>query len=262
MTSVAPPPIPPTPDDHEFDGGRPMTILEHLLELRTRLIRCAVGVVIGVSLAFAFTNRVLDFLLDQARDQAPSVRFIYSAPLENFTTYFTVSLYLGLMFAMPVLVYETLGFVLPGLTPQEKRWVLPLVIGIFFSFAVGVAFNFYVTLPRANDFLLNFNTQLAEPYINIGKYISFATRLLFFAGLTFELPLFMLALAKFGVVTGRKLLAWWRYIIVVVFVVAAVVTPTPDPITQTFVAGPLLLLYFVGVGLAFLFGRKPATPAT
>ena len=244
----------------DFDGGRPMTILEHLQELRGRLIWCCIALVVGVALSFMFTKDVLEFMKEPMTEKAPQAELIFRKPLEGFTTYVKISLYLGVIMAMPVFVYQTLMFVLPGLTPQEKKWVLPIVFGIFVSFLGGMSFAYFITLPPALKFLLNFNTDIAKPQIDLSEYISFVTRLVFWVGITFETPLFILALARFGIVTGRKLLGWWRYVIVIVFLVAAFVTPTPDPVTQTLVAGPLLVLYLLGVVLAFLFGRdRPQT---
>lgn len=249
---------PPSTASHQsdFDGGRPMTILEHLQELRSRLIWCCIGLIVGLVIAFVFVNAFMDILVEPMRQRAPNANLIFTSPLENFTTTFKVALYAGVVIAMPVFVYQTLMFVLPGLTPQEKRWVLPIAGGIFLCLIVGVTFAYYVTLPPALGFLLNFNTDVAKAQIRLGDYISFVTRLLFWVGVTFETPLFILALARFGLITGRQLLHWWRYMIVVVFLVAAVVTPTPDPLTQTLVAVPLLVLYLIGVLLAFLFGRN------
>jgi sec-independent protein translocase protein TatC len=255
MATIAQDQAPSQTGEEEFIGGRPMTILEHLQELRQRLIICCLGLVVGLVISFAFTNQFMEVLVRPVHEKAQDANLIFTSPLENFTTFFKVSLLGGLILAMPVFVWQTLMFVLPGLTPQEKRWVLPVVAGIFVSFAAGVTFAYFVTLPPAVRFLLNFNTDIAKAQIKIGDYISFATRLLFWVGVTFELPLFILALARFGLITGRKLLSWWRYVIVLVFLVAAIVTPTPDPLTQTLVAGPMLLLYLIGVLLAFLFGR-------
>ena len=253
-TTIAPPETPPPPPD--FDGSRPMTILEHLQELRVRLIWCCLGLILGVAVSAVFTNQFFDFLTEPFRENAPAnARTVTNKPLEGFTTYFKVALYGGLAIGFPIFVYQTLMFVLPGLTPQEKRWVLPIVLGIFVSFLLGAAFAFKVILPSALKYLLNLNPGGSDPLINIAEYISFVTRLVFWVGVTFQTPLVILALARFGFVTGRKLLGWWRYMIVVAFLVAAVVTPTPDPITQALVAGPLLVLYLVGVLLAYLFGR-------
>jgi sec-independent protein translocase protein TatC len=247
------------PED-PFDGGRPMTILEHLNELRSRLIWCCIALVVALIISSIFTNDFLLFLQEPVKKEAPDAEIINNKVLGNFATYFKVSLLGALIISMPVLVYQTLMFVLPGLTPSEKKWVLPIVVGIFLSFFAGVAFAYYITLPRAVGFLLNFNKETARNFITIQDYIDFCTRLVFWIGVTFEMPIFVLALARFGLITGRKLLSWWRYMIVVVFVVAAVVTPTPDPITQTFVAGPMLVLYAAGVILAFIFGRDRRNP--
>lgn len=254
----------PPPGQHqheEFDGGRPMTILEHLLELRTRLIYCCLALVVGVIISSIFTNQFLDFLLEPAHDKAPNANIISGRVLGNFSIYFRIAMLGGLIISMPILVWQALLFILPGLTPKEKRWVLPLVVSIFICFLIGAAFAYYIALPRSVDFLLNFNSERFPNFIPATDYIDFATRLIFWIGVSFETPIFILALARFGLVTGRKLLGWWRYMIVIVFIVAAVVTPTPDPITQTLVAGPLLLLYGAGVILAFIFGQKPARPA-
>jgi sec-independent protein translocase protein TatC len=146
-------------------------------------------------------------------------------------------------------------FVLPALTPQEKRWVLPLVAAMLVSFLAGVAFSFYVILPPSSDVLFNFNSDIADPQIKIGSYFDFVTRLLFWVGVTFEMPVFILALARFGMVTGRKLLGWWRFAIPGAFVLSAIITPTIDPVTQTLVAAPIIVLWAIGVVLAFIFGR-------
>lgn len=238
-----------------------MTILEHLQELRSRLIWCVVSLIIGVAVAAIFTNDVLDLLLKPAKERAPDAQFVQLKVLGNFATFFKVALYTGVGIAMPVWVYQTLMFVLPGLTLQEKRWVLPVTLGIFLCFGTGVAFAYYVILPQTLGFLLNFNKDQFKPVIQAQDYLDFTTRLLFWLGVSFQMPLFVLALARFGIVSGRKMLGWWRYMVVVVFLVAAVVTPTPDPLTQTMVAAPLLVLYLIGVALAFLFGRDRRAPA-
>jgi sec-independent protein translocase protein TatC len=239
----------------QFDGGRPMTLLEHLLELRTRLIWCALALIIGVVVSSIFTNQLMHFLLDPAKEQAPQLELIFTAPMENVATYFKVALLGGLILAMPMFIYQSLMFVLPALTPQEKKWVIPLVVGILLSFLAGVAFSFYIILPPSANVLFNFNSDIAEPAIRVGSYFDFVSRLLFWVGVTFEMPIFILALARFGMITGRQLLGWWRFAIVGAFVLSAIITPTIDPVTQTLVAGPIIVLWLIGTGLAFIFGR-------
>lgn len=242
----------------EFDGGRPMTILEHLQELRTRLVWCMVGLIAGIAISAFFTGPALDFLTEPMKSRVPDAKLIFTKPLDGFTQLFRVTLLGGLIVAMPVFVYQALLFVVPGLTPQERRWVLPLVFAVFISFLAGAAFCYYIILPPSLDFLLGVRPAGAEPQIIISDYLSFATRMIFWVGVTFELPLLVLALARFGLVSARQLIGWWRYVLVLVFVVAAFVTPTPDPLTQTLVAGPMIVLYIVGIILAALFGK--ATP--
>jgi sec-independent protein translocase protein TatC len=241
--------------EQQFDGGRPMTLLEHLLELRSRLTWCALALIVAVVISSIFTVQLMEFLLKPAQREAPELKLIFTAPMENVATYFKVALLGGLILAMPMFIYQTLMFVLPALTPEEKKWVFPLVIGILLSFLAGVAFSFYVILPPSAGVLFNFNTSVAEPNIRVGSYFDFVTRLLFWVGLTFEMPIFILAMARFGMLTGRQLLGWWRFAIVGAFVLSAIITPTIDPVTQTLVAGPIIVLWLIGTGLAFAFGR-------
>ncbi len=161
---------------------------------------------------------------------------------------------------MPVIVYQALRFVSPGLRPGERRWLYLTVLGAFILFLAGVAFAYYVALPPALDFLLNFGNDLAEPNIRVGSYIDFVTRLLFWTGVTFETPLVIMFLARFGIVSAGRLLHWWRLAFVAAFVVAAIVTPTVDPVTQSLVAGPIIVLYFLGIALAWLVQPRRPEP--
>ena len=240
----------------EVEGGE-MTLVEHLLELRMRVTWMAVAVVIGMSIFFVpkFGFAAIEWLLSPARETLPDFRPQAIEPLENLSIYFKVALLGGITVAMPVIVYQLLRFVTPALTSQEKKWIIPIVIGTTASFVLGVAFGFYVVLEFTLGFLLTFGDSFAEPDWRIGNYIDFVVRMLLIMGLVFETPLLVMGLAKFGVVSARQLLRWWRYAIILAFIVAAVVTPTIDPVTQAFVGGPIVVLYFVGIGLAWLVRR-------
>ncbi len=252
--SRAAPPEPPSEAPEERSGERYLTILEHIEELRFRLFVSAVTVVIGLGVSFFFGGEIIDFLKQPAEargDREFELQFI--EPFELFVTFFRVSLLGGLIFGMPMIVYQGLRFVSPGLDPNERRWLYGTVAGTFLLFLGGVAFAFYVALPPALDFLLDFGGgEIAEPNIRVGSYVDFVTRLLFWTGVTFQTPLIVMYLARFGVVTARQLLRWWRYAIVAAFIIAAVVTPTIDPVTQSLVAGPIIVLYFMGIILAVL----------
>jgi sec-independent protein translocase protein TatC len=158
----------------------------------------------------------------------------------------------GLTLAMPVIVLQVLRFLAPGLRGEERRWLYGTAAGAGALFLIGVLFAYFVALPPALDFLLNFENDIAEPNIRVGAYIDFVTRLLFWTGVSFETPIVIMFLARFHIVNWRQLIHWWRPALVGAFIVAAIVTPSIDPVTQTLVAGPIIVLYFIGIGLAFL----------
>ncbi len=161
---------------------------------------------------------------------------------------------------MPVHIYQLLAFVSPGLTWNERKWLYPIVFGATLSFIAGAAFAYYIELPPALKFLVDQPGDITEnvrPFIRIQSYIDFVTRLILVTGLVFELPLIVMGLAKIGIVTSKKLLGWWRYAIIGAFVGAAIVTPSIDPVTQSLVAGPIIVLYFLGIGLAKLVEGNP-----
>lgn len=253
MARSAPTDTPPDPTEERDPGERYLTLMEHLKELRYRVFVCAIAVCVGLLISAIFADRAIEFLQEPARDKAPDdFQFQFIEPFENFATYFRVALLGGVILAMPVIVYQILRFLAPGLRGSERTWLYGTVIGATGLFLSGVAFSYYVALPPALDFLLNFNNDLANPNIRLGSYIDFVTRLLFFTGLSFELPLIVMYLGKFGIVSAKQLLQWWRYAIVGIAVVAAVITPTVDPVTMSLVMAPMIVLYFLGIVLAFI----------
>jgi sec-independent protein translocase protein TatC len=253
------PPPPPAPPD---DGDRPeeqpepsekyLTLFEHLAELRHRVMMSAIGVVIGLVISAIFADDFIDFLKEPAEEKHPGLQLQFIEPFENFVTYFRVSLLGGLVVGMPMIVFQALRFLSPGLHRNERYWLYGTVLGATALFLSGVAFAYYIALPPALDFLLNFNNDLAEPNIRIGSYVDFVTRLLFWTGVSFQTPLIVMYLARFNIVRAGQLIRWWRPAIVAAFLVAAIVTPTIDPVTQSLVAGPIIVLYFVGVILAYI----------
>ncbi|MDO8615699.1 MAG: twin-arginine translocase subunit TatC [Dehalococcoidia bacterium] len=230
--------------------------MEHLKELRYRLMVSAIGVVLGLAVSAYFGQDLIDFLKRPAEERSSNFHLQFIEPFELFVTYFRVSLLGGLVLGMPVIVYQALRFVSPALKPGERRWLYGTVVGATALFLTGVAFAYYVALPPALDFLLNFGTDLAQPNIRVGSYIDFVTRLLFWTGVAFETPLVVMYLARLGIVRAGQLVGWWRIAIVGAFVVAAVVTPTIDPVTQSLVAGPIIVLYFLGIVLAVIVQPK------
>lgn len=261
MTTTAPPESSPERPEHQR-SERYLTLVEHLQELRYRLTISCVAVVLGLAVSAYFGGELIELLKEPATRDGVEIETVFIEPFELFATYFRVALLGGLILAMPVIVYQALAFVTPGLKPNEKGWLLATVVGASILFAGGVLFAYFIALPPALDFLLEppFAEGVAEPNIRISSYIDFVTRLLFWSGVSFETPLVVMFLARFGVVNAIQLLKWWRYALVAAFVIAAVVTPTWDPVTQTVVAGPIIVLYFLGIGLALIVQPRDSSP--
>jgi sec-independent protein translocase protein TatC len=247
VTATAP------PVDRREEDAKVLTIIEHLVELRNRVMIASIALVVGVLASiWPLTPMTIDFLMQPGRDQMDDFTLHQFTLLDYWSTYFRVSLMLGLAIAMPMIIYQMLSFIAPGLTPQERKWLYPIVGGASVMFILGLAFAYYVELPPALRFLLNPASDGVEPTIGVRTYVDTVTRLMVLTGLVFQLPFLIMGLVKIGVVTSRKLLGWWRYAVLAAVVLAAIVTPSIDPVTQTIVAVPILVLYFMGIALAKL----------
>ncbi len=234
-------------DPSEEIDGKKLTIIEHLEELRTRLVISAIALLVATGLSLIFTGRFLEFLLVPAGGIKP----VFLKPTEMFITYFKVAIIGGAALSMPVIVYQLIRFIVPGLKPSEKRYLYILVPATTVLFVLGLAFAYWVLLPFALRYLLTFGGDIANAMISISEYISFVTTLMLWMGVAFELPIIIVFLAKLRVVSYKQLRGYWKYALVGAFLIAAIITPTPDPFNQTLVAVPLYLLYEVGV----LFAR-------
>jgi sec-independent protein translocase protein TatC len=242
------------------DDEKNLTILEHLRELRYRVMVAGGALLLCMVLSFyPITGWVLRWLKKPAEGKVENFNLVFTQPLEYWSTFFSVALMVGLAASMPVIVYQILAFVGPGLTRQEKKWVYPIVLGAGVMFICGCLFAYYIELPPALNFLLD-GQGVAVPFISVKAYVGFVTRMMMVTGLVFELPLVVMGLAKIGVVQSKKLLGWWRYALVGSFIAAALVTPSIDPFTQALVAVPMVVLYFVGILLAKLVESNPIIP--
>lgn len=226
-------------------------VTEHLVELRYRTIKAGLALAAATAVSALFTSRIMALLVRPAGGLKP----IFLRPTELFFTYFEVALLGGLILALPYLIFQILAFVAPAMeNPREKRYFRDLVFfgalpGTFF-FIIGVTFCYLVMLPFALGYLSSFGSDIAEPQWTIAAYISFVLTFLVGVGVIFETPLVMFVVARLGLMSARQYLSYWRYAVVLIFVVAAVVTPTPDPFNMAVVATPLLLLYGLGIVLA------------
>ncbi len=231
------------PDDDEIQDEE-MTILEHLEELRSRIVKMAIALLVCTTISLIFTPRLFEVLKAPA---PPDTKLIYIEVTEMFLTYFKVALTAGAGLAMPVFVYQIIRFVAPGLTRKEKRILFRMLPLIFVFFALGATFGYFVTLPFALRYLLGLFPEFAQPQIRVDNFIGFVTTILFWMGISFELPVVIYVISKVGLVTPRRLAAFRKYAILIFFVIAAIITPTPDPLNQTMVAAPMIVLYEVGI---------------
>ena len=236
-----------------------LSLLGHLTELRKRLIRSVIAVVITSILSFIFAEQIFDILISPAPQD---INLVYIEMTEMISTYMRVCMVSGIMLAMPYLTYQLIMFVSPALTRKEKRGVYLILPWIAVMFAAGVVFSYFILIPPATSFLLTFGSDIATPQIKIGNYISIVTRLLLAIGLVFEMPVLTTFLARLGIISSKWLASKRRVSIIFSLIIAAIITPTFDPINQSLVAIPLIILYEMSIWLAKLVQRKePRTVA-
>ena len=241
-------------------SSREFSILEHLAELRRRVLISVLALIVGAGVAFCFFRQIIDLLVRPARDlDAGTGQLVFIEVTELLTTSVKVSLVAGFVLAMPVILYQVIMFVAPGLTGREKRYLLGFLPAVLLAFMAGVAFGYFVLTPPALHFLLTFGADVATPFIRVSNIVNLMIRLLFWMGISFETPLVMYLLAQIGLVDYRMLGKFRRYWVVGAFILGAIITPTVDPVNQALVAVPLLVLYELGVFLARLASRNRTT---
>jgi sec-independent protein translocase protein TatC len=232
-----------------LEGSLPL--LQHLEELRRRLFKAAAAVAITTALSFIFVEQLVDFLTVPigGRQELVSIEIT-----ENIAIFMRVSLLSGIAAGMPFVVYQALRFVLPGLTGRERRWLLLGVPAASLLFLAGVAFTWTIMIPAAVPFLTSFLG--ITTHVRPSNYFQFITTLMFWIGVSFQMPLVALLLARLKLVSARQLAHGWRHAVVGIAVVAAAITPTVDPVNMSLVMVPLMGLYLVSVLLAWLAGRN------
>ncbi|MCK4863691.1 MAG: twin-arginine translocase subunit TatC [Dehalococcoidales bacterium] len=242
------------------EGEQKLTLLGHFQELRKRLIRSVIAVAVAAAISFVFWKWIFYILIRPAGD----INLIFIELTEMIGTIMRVCLAGGLIIAMPYLTVQAILFIKPALTRKEERYIYFLLPWIALMFLGGIVFGYFILIPPAIGFLYTFGSDIAEPMIKIGNYIAIITRLLIAIGLVFELPVVTTFLARMGIVKPEWLASKRKMAIIVAFVLAAIITPTFDPINQSLVAVPLIILYEMSIWLAKLVYRKrtPAVEAT
>jgi sec-independent protein translocase protein TatC len=227
-----------------------LPLLQHLNELRQRLFKALAAVALTTIISFIFAEQLINYL---ASPLGESKALVSIEVTENIAVFMRVSLLSGLVLGMPFVLYQIMRFILPGLKGNERLWLLLGVPLASVLFATGVAFTWFVMIPSAIPFLTSFIG--ITTHVRPSNYFSFITTLMFWIGLSFELPIVMMMLARMKFITAKQLARGWRYAIVVIAVVAAAITPTVDPVNMGLVMGPLIGLYLVSVLLAVIAGR-------
>jgi sec-independent protein translocase protein TatC len=248
--------------DDEAAVGK-MPFLDHLEEFRKRIVYSCIAVAIGVVASFTFIERIYNFLL------APTLRYlpqgsklIYTEPGEAFSLYLQLSLIAGLVLAAPVVMYQVWRFIAPGLYSKEKRFAIPFVLLSSLGFVGGAAFNHYILFPWMMAFFASFNTPDLAFMPKLDAVFSLYAKFLLAMGLVFQMPTIVFFLAKMRLVTARFLAHHFKYALLLIFILAAVVTPTGDPVTQTVFAAPMVGLYLLGIVIAWIVGPKERKAAS
>jgi sec-independent protein translocase protein TatC len=238
-----------------------MSFLEHLEELRVRLMHSIVSLVLGFLACWGFREQIFHFLTSPLRRAFPDVKFIYTGPSEAFLLYVKMSFFVGIFLAAPYVLYQIWAFIAPGLYPHEKAYAVPFIVAGSLFFAGGAAFGHYFLFPITFRFLGEFGGKDMQFLPKVGEYYTFYSWFLLGLGLVFQVPVVIFVLARIGLVTAGFLIRQLKWAVLLSFVVSAVITPTADAVTQTMLAVPIIGLYLLGVGVAWIFGRPRREPA-
>lgn len=225
----------------------------HIADLRKRLIISSIAFVIAFFVCFAVYQPILDWMMVPVEAVLPEgSKMVAIEVQETFFTAIKVAFFSGFLLSLPIILWQLWLFIAPGLYENEKKLVIPFVVGATGMFLTGAAFAYYVVVPFGFEFLVTFGSTVVSVMPSIGKYVSFFTKLLFGFGIAFELPVITFFLAIIGLVTDRTLKDFFKYAVVIIFILAALLTP-PDVVTQFLMAGPLILLYGVSIVIAKAF---------
>lgn len=249
-----------------------MPFFSHLSELRTRILVCLGAILLCFVFTFSYSDELFNFLLLPLKKDlvfqltAPYIHFVNRAgavlslvflePAEAFWMQLKISMIAGVIISIPIILMQIWLFIAPGLKQNEKKYLLPFIIAGTGLFSMGAAFCFLVVLPFALNFLLTYKTASLTPMLSVGHYIDFILKFVIAFGIIFELPIVILLLTRIGIITPNKLAAFRKYAIVIAFIAAGILTPTPDAFNQTLMAVPIILLYEVGIIASRFFYKE------
>lgn len=233
-----------------------LPLTAHLEDLRKRLINSVIAVGIGTLISYIFSKEIFNILMSPMLEVLPpDSSLIFTGIAEAFITYLKVAIVSGLFFSSPVLIHQAWLFIAPGLFENEKKFFFPIVFFSTFFFVGGALFGYFVIFPFSFQYFLGFATDVIRPMPSVKEYFSFTVKLLFAFGIVFELPLFIYFLARLGMITHKTLSYYRKYAILLIFIIAAIITP-PDVVSQIMLGLPMILLYEIGIIVAKIFGKE------
>ena len=226
-----------------MDEAGSMSLIDHLGELRGRIIVALVAMIIGAVVSYYYVDDIIQILI------APAGKLYYTKPTEAFFTYMKISIISGLIVSSPVWFYQIWAFIIPALSKGEKKVTFLIVPSAISLFIIGVLFSYYLVLPTAIEFFIGFGTDGLQPLFSIGQYIDFVVGFIIPFGITFELPLIIVALGALGILSSQRVRSFRKIFILLAFIVGGAISPTPDMLSQTMIAGPMVLLYEISHGI-------------
>jgi len=243
-------------ENNEEMEGSTMSILDHLEELRNRLIKIFIASALGFAVCYWMSEWLFSLLMKPLLDALPGKKLIFTGVTEGFFTYLKVGIIAGIFLVSPYIIYQIWAFVAPGLFKKEKKILIPISIISAVFFVGGALFGYFVVFPYGFQFLIGkFSSEFVQAMPSIKEFLSLATKMLIAFGIIFELPLVILVLSRLGIVNHKMLRKYQKYAILATFVVGAMLTP-PDVITQAMMAGPLIILYEISIWVSYFFGKK------
>jgi sec-independent protein translocase protein TatC len=238
-----------------------VSLLDRLDDLRRRLVRAAIAVAVGIAVGFAFITQVMDFILAPTRRTLPpGATLIYTQPGEAFGLYIQISLIVGITVAMPYIMFQIWRLVAPIVPPPARRFAFPFAIFTTLGFIAGASFTHFIAFPYMMAFFASFNTPDLLFLPRLADVFDLYTKMLLGMGAVFQMPTIVFFLAKAGLVTARLLWRSFRFAILLIFVAAAIITPTGDMVTQAIFAAPMISLYILSIAIAWMFGKARLTP--
>jgi sec-independent protein translocase protein TatC len=242
--------IPYTLDIKQNDAE--MSLSDHLEELRQRAFWSIATLLSSIIICVFSVKNIVKTL----QEPALGIKFLQFAPGEYFFASIKVAAYTGLLISSPFLIYQIILFVLPGMTKNERKTLLPIIIGAIGLFLSGILFGYYILVPAALNFFINYGSEVVEPFWSFEQYFEFILILLFSTGLAFQLPVIQVMLGLFRIISGETMLSIWRYVILGSTIIGAILTPSVDPLTQILMSSIVIILYFLGAGVVLIIEKS------